>query len=178
MWESHGPNSVRDGLHATPPGLEWNQLVTDTAFQPIYGQYLMPPLCHATLTHAMHPGTVSCPVDATLTDVARLMATHHVHCIAVMGTSRDRQGERLGWGLIPHLEVMRAGIRAGPEESAGALAVEPMISVGPSTGLSEAAELMLKHGVSHIAVTDSVTQRPTVILSTIDVIGALAWAEA
>jgi len=67
--------------------------MSHTAFQPIHGHYLMPPLRHATVADAMHPGIVSCPADATLTDVARLMATHHVHCIAVMGISHDRQGE-------------------------------------------------------------------------------------
>jgi len=166
-----------------PPDLVWDQLVTGTCAmshtaQNIHGDDLMPPLRYATVGDAMHPGIVSCPADATLTEVARLMATHHVRCIGVMGISRDRQGERLVWGLISDLDVMRAGIRVGPEESAGALALEPMISVDATTGLSEAGELMLKHGVSHIVVIDSVTQRPTGVLSTLDVIGVLARAEA
>ena len=142
-----------------------------TAIQRIHGHHLMPPLRHATVADAMHPGIVSCPADATLTEVARLMATHHVHCIAVVGISYDRPGERLVWGLISDLDVMRAGIRVGPEESVAALAVEPMISVDATTGLSETGELMLKHGVSHIVVIYSVTQRRTGVLSTLDVIG-------
>ena len=141
MWESHRPNSVRGGLHAMPPSLVWDQLVTGRTPCPtptIHGHHLMPPLRHATVADAMHPGIVSCPADATLTDVARLMATHHVHCIAVIGGSHDQQGERLVGGLISDLDVMRAGIRVGPEESAAALALEPMISVDATTGLSEA----------------------------------------
>ena len=152
--------------------------MSQTAIQPIDWHHLMPPLRRATVADAMHPGIVSCHADATLTDVARLMATHHVHCIAVMGISHDQQGERLVWGLISDLDVMRAGIRVGPEETAGALALEPMISVDATTRLTEAGELMLKHGVSHIVVIDSVTQRPTGVLSTLDVIGVLAGAEA
>jgi CBS domain-containing protein len=148
-----------------------------TAIRHIHGHDLMPPLRSAAVGDVMHPGIVSCPVDATLTEVARLMATHHVHCIAVMGIPRDRQGERLVWGLTSDLDVMRAGIRVGPE-SAGALALEPTISVDATTGLSEAGKLMLKHGVSHIVVIDSVTQRPTGCLSTLDVIDVLARAEA
>ena len=152
--------------------------MSDTAIRRIDWHHLMPPLRRATVADAMHPGIVSCPADATLTDVARLMATHHVHCIAVMGISHDQEGERLVWGLISDLDVMRAGIRVGPEESAAALALEPMISVDATTRLTEAGELMLKHGVSHIVVIDSVTQRPTGVLSTLDVIGVLAGAEA
>ena len=64
---------------------------------------------------------------------------------------------------------MRAGIRLGPEETAGTLALEPIITVGPSTSLTEAGESMLKHGVSHVVVVDPDTERPTGILSTLEV---------
>ena len=73
---------------------------------------------------------------------------------------------------------MRAGIRLGPEETAGALALEPIISVGPTMSLNEAGELMLKHGVSHVVVVDPDTRQPTGILSTLDVIGVVAWGAA
>jgi CBS domain-containing protein len=152
--------------------------MSHTAIRHIHGHDLMPPLRYTTVGDAMHPGIGSCPADATLTEVARLMATHHVHCIAVMGIQRDRQGERSVWGLISDLDAMRAGIRVVPEESAGALALEPIISVDATTGLSEAGELMLKHGVNHIVVIDSVTQQPTGFPSTLDIIDVLAGAEA
>jgi CBS domain-containing protein len=148
-----------------------------TVTHTLYGTYLMPSLRHATVSDAMHPGIVSCPADATLRDVARLMATHHVHWIAVMGISRDARGERLVWGLISDIDVMRAGIRVSPNESAGALALEPIVSVDPAMPLREAGELMLKHDVSHVVVVDPATQRPTGILSTMDVIGVLAWGD-
>ena len=118
--------------------------MSHTAIQHIHGRDLMPPLRYATVGDVMHPEIVSCPADATLTEVARLMATHHVHCIAVMGISRDRQRDRLVGSLISDLDVMRAGIRIGPKESVAALALEPMISVDATRGLSEAGELMLK----------------------------------
>ena len=149
--------------------------MSNTVMQTVPGGYLMPSLRHATVVDAMHPGIVSCPPDASLTDVARLMATHRVHCIAVMGISHDAQNERFVWGLISDLDVMRAGIRLGPEETAGALALEPIISVGPTMSTTEAGELMLKHGVSHVVVVDPDTEQPTGILSTLDVIGVLAW---
>jgi CBS domain-containing protein len=100
----------------------------------------------------MHPGILSCEADATLTDVARLMATHHVHCIAVMGISREPPGEKLVWGIISHLDLLRAGIRTGADQPAGALALQPVISVEPTMPLREAGELMLSHGATHVVV--------------------------
>ncbi len=149
-----------------------------TILQRIHEHHLIPPRCLATVTDTTHQGIVSCPADATLTDVARLMATHHGYCTSLIGGSHDQRGGALVEGLISDLDVTRAGIRVGPEESAAALALEPRISVEATTGLSQVGEFMLKHGVSHVVVIDSVIQRPTGVRSTLDVIGVLAWAEA
>jgi len=149
-----------------------------TASHTLSTSYLMPSLRHATVADAMHPGILSCPADATLRDVARLMATHHVHCVAVMAISHDARGERLVWGLISDLDVMRAGIRIGSDELAGALAFEPVVVVDPAMRLSEAGEVMLKHAIDHVVVVDPETQQPTGVLSSTDLIDVLAWGEA
>jgi CBS domain-containing protein len=151
--------------------------MSDTAIRSYHGSYLMPSLEQATVADAMHPGILSCRADATLTDVARMMATHHVHCVAVMGLARDHSGESSVWGIISDFDLMRAGIRVGGEEIAGGLAQQPVISVRPTMALREAGELMLKHGVSHVVVIGSEAQRPVGILSTSDVAGVLAWGE-
>jgi CBS domain-containing protein len=52
--------------------------VSATSIDRYHGSYLMPSLEHATVADAMHPGILSCHADASLTDVARIMATHHV----------------------------------------------------------------------------------------------------
>jgi hypothetical protein len=65
------------------------------AIQTSHGSYLMRSLEHATVAHAMHPGILSCPTDATLNDVAEMMAANHVHCIAVMSIAQDDSGESL-----------------------------------------------------------------------------------
>jgi CBS domain-containing protein len=44
--------------------------------------------------------------------------------------------------------------------------------------LRDAGDLMLTHGVSHLIVVDPATQRPTGVLSTLDIAGILAWGEA
>ena len=43
--------------------------------------------------------------------------------------------------------------------------------------LRDAGELMLTHGVTHLVVIESGTQRPIGILSTSDLAGVLAWGE-
>jgi CBS domain-containing protein len=149
----------------------------DIATQPGSTSYLMPSMRQATVADAMHPGIVACPPDAGLTDVARLMATHHVHCVAVMATSHDEQAERFVWGLISDLDVLRAGIHLGPDSSARALALEPIISVVPAMPLREAGELMLRHRVTHLVVVAPDTRRPTGVLSTLDIAGVLGWGE-
>jgi CBS domain-containing protein len=146
--------------------------------QPFHGSYLTPALEHATVADAMHPGILSCNPDATLTEVARMMATHHIHCVAVMGISQDAPNESRVWGIVSDVDVVRAGLRPGAEETARTLALKPMITVEATTPLREAGELMLSNGVSHAVVLDAATKNPTAILSTLDIAGVLAWGEA
>ena len=142
-----------------------------------HGSYLMPSIAHATVADAMHPGIMTCDPDAALTEVARMMATHHVHCIAVMGVSHEH-GESPVWGIVSDLDVVRAGVGDGPEKTASSIATGPVVSVGPATPLREAAELMLEHGTTHVLVIDPAKQRPVGMLSTLDIAGILAWGEA
>ena len=152
--------------------------MSDTTTQAVQGGYLMPSLSHATVGDAMHPGIVSCHGDTTLTEVAQLMATHHVHCIAVTGASHGVDGGELVWGLISDLGLVEAGMRLGSEQSARELANDPVMTIRPTMPLRQAGEKMLEHGVSHMIVIDPETRRPIGVLSTLDIIGALAWGEA
>ena len=96
----------------------------------------------------------------------------------LMAISHDEHADRFVWGLISDLDVLRAGMHLGPGASARALALDPIVSVRPTMPLREAGELMLKHDVSHLIVVDPDTQRPTGVLSTLDIAGVLAWGEA
>jgi CBS domain-containing protein len=141
------------------------------------GSYLMPALEHATVSDAMHPGILACEPDASLQEVAQMMATHHVHCLAVVGISHEEPQCGV-WSVISDLDLVRAGIRDGDTPSARSIAQQPLVTVDPSTALREAGELMLTQKVSHLVVTEPGTQRPIGILSTADVAGILAWGEA
>ena len=142
-----------------------------------HGSYLMPSLEHATVADAMHPGIMTCEPDAPATEVARMMAGHHVHCMAVMGIERAH-GERLAWGIISDLDLLRAGAAKGAERTASEMAIEPIFTVEPSTPLREAAELMVTHSSTHVLVIDTAKQRPIGMLSTLDIAGIIAWGEA
>ena len=151
-----------------------------TALLPHPGSYLTPSLEHATVAEAMHPGILSCPADASLLEVARLMAGHHVHCVAVTGLAPET-GTGTGsvvWGIISDLDLVRAGVRTGTDRTAGAIALAPVISVQTDTPLLEAGEMMITHEVNHVVVLGPVTQRPIGILSTLDIAGVIAWGEA
>ena len=141
-----------------------------------HGSFLMPSLEHATVGDAMHPGILSCDPDATLTDVARIMATHHVHCVAVLGASEEQSGP-VACGIITDLDLVRAGIGDGSEATARGLALEAIV-VEASTPLREAAREMLTRKARHVVVADPVARRPVGVLSTLDVAGVLAWGEA
>jgi CBS domain-containing protein len=148
-----------------------------TTVQPYRGSYLMPSLRHATVSDAAHPGIVSCDPEASPTEVARLMAIHHVHCVVVMGTVHDETGESLVRGIVSDLDLLAKDLGKGAEPTARALVGQTMISVEPTMPLADAAELMLNHQVNHVIVTEPKTQRPVGILATLDIVGILAWGE-
>jgi CBS domain-containing protein len=144
---------------------------------PTSGSYLMPSLQHATVSDAMHPGILACEPDASLFEVAQMMATHRVHCLAVVGISHEEPQCGV-WSVISDLDLVRAGLRDGEQLTARHIAEQPLVTVEPSMPLREAGELMLANEVSHIVVIQPGTQRPIGILSTADMAGVLAWGEA
>jgi len=148
-----------------------------TASMPSRRSYLMPSLRRAAVSDAMHPGILACKPDASLTEVAQTMATHHVHCVAVVGMSDDEPPCGV-WSVISDLDLVRAGIGDGDRQSAREIAQQPLVTVEPSLPLREAGELMLAHGIRHLIVIEPGSQRPIGILSTADIAGVLAWGEA
>jgi CBS domain-containing protein len=145
--------------------------------QPYRGSYLMPSFDHATVADAMHPGILGCEPDTSLSEVAQIMATHHVHCVAVIGISHE-EPECGVWGVISDLDLVRAGIRNGVGTTARTLAEQPLVTVEPTVPVREASELMLAHQVTHLVVIQTGSGRPIGILSTADVAAVIAWGEA
>lgn len=136
--------------------------------------YRKPSLSHAVVADAMHPGVFMCHPQATLTEIARIMATNHIHCVVVAGES---SGPDLVWGMISDLDLVRTGLE-DPEQTAAMILERPILNVAPDTPLREAAELMCVHGISHVMVAEPARRRPVGILSTLDVADVMAWGEA
>jgi CBS domain-containing protein len=72
------------------------------------------------------------------------------------------------WGLVSDLDVA-VGVSAGIDDRcARDVAVEPLVTVRSNDRL-HAAQLMAEHGVAHLAVLDSTTDRPAGVVSTLDI---------
>lgn len=139
------------------------------------GSYRTPSISQAVVSDAMHPGVFMCQPETTITEVARMMATHRIHCVVVAGGS---SGPDLVWGMITDLDLMRAGIQDGTEPTAAMMLHRPLLSVEPGMALRKAAQLMCEHGVSHVMVAEPSRRQPVGILATLDIAGVLARGEA
>jgi CBS domain-containing protein len=151
--------------------------MSDRSVLPSHGSYLLPQFEHATVADAMHPGILACEAQATLAEVARMMSTHHVHCIVVTGAAEGDGSDSPVWGVISDFDLLRAGMRPDGPDTASDIARQPVIRVETTAALRDAAELMLTHGTGHVVAVNAETGRPVGILSTLDIAGVLAWGE-
>jgi len=127
-------------------------------------------LSQTTVRDAMQLGLFECAPDADVLTLARTMAEKTIHCVVVVGIERrGRRGERLAWGIVSDLDLMR-GLRPGLEDTtAGELAATDLVSVEPDDTLEHAAQLMAEHDTAHLVVASPTTGRPVGMLSTLDV---------
>lgn len=131
-------------------------------------------LGEGTAAEVMHSGIVTCPPDASLRMVARMMAEHRLHCVGVAGVDSTRApGQRLTWGLIEDIDLILAvhGGHVGAPAATIASASPPAVRQGDSPEL--VARLMVEHGTSHVVVV-SADGLPTGIISTLDIASLIA----
>jgi CBS domain-containing protein len=130
----------------------------------------------ATVADVMHPGVISCGPDATAKDLVRIMATQHVHCVMVIGLTGHSHHEHLSWGTVTDHDLMHLRDWGDMGRTAATLAREPIITVEPTMPVDDAATLMLNRGVSHVLVVDESSHHPVGVLSSLDIIVAMANA--
>lgn len=124
---------------------------------------------------AMHPGLVSCTPDTPLRTVARMLSTYRVHAILVHTHGGDDVPGAGPWGIVSDADLLRASQSADLEGgTAGDLAADHVTAVTAAEPLDHAVQLMVEHGVSHVVVVDPGTARPIGVLSSLDVVRALA----
>ena len=129
-----------------------------------------------TVGEAMTPGILACPPDTPLRTVAKIMDEQRVHCIAVVG-SADADAEPLVSGVVADVDLVRAAVRGDLSATAGELAVAPAVSVEASTPLPEAGALMISSAVQHLVVMAPESARPIGVLSSLDLVTAIAAAD-
>lgn len=141
----------------------------------LHHSFTPPPFARGTVLDAMRLGVISCPEEATLKEVARILATYRIHCVVV--DREDAGGKRL-WGVITDLDVARAAGHDAKEPTAGEAAHKEVITVTPDEPLDRAARLMAEHDVSHLVVVQAHSGQPVGVLSALDLAGVVAWGES
>ncbi|HET7045224.1 MAG TPA: CBS domain-containing protein [Gaiellaceae bacterium] len=127
-----------------------------------------------TVADAMTHGVIRCSPDTPLRTVARIMAGHRVHAIYVFDYGDEDDETVALWGLVSDLDVVAAADADLDRITARDSAVSPLVTIASSDSLANAAHSMAETGVSHLAVVDPLTRRPTGVLSTLDVVRQLA----
>jgi CBS domain-containing protein len=121
----------------------------------------------------MSHGVLSCALETPLSAVAEMMAKHRVHCIVGFGDVTE-DDTRL-WGLISDLDLVAVAAAEDLDgRTAGGSAATEVVTVGPHESLRRAAQLMSEHGVAHLLVADPDSDKPLGVISTLDVVAALA----
>jgi CBS domain-containing protein len=75
---------------------------------------------------------------------------------------------------ITHLDLIRAGLRRTPRETAGDIARDPISTVAKSATLEQAASTMATLDVAHLMVGDADSQSPQGVLSSFDIVSAFS----
>jgi CBS domain-containing protein len=123
---------------------------------------------------AMTAELITCPPDTPLRLVARLMVQHGVHSVVVFDYGREDDESPEIWGIVSDLDLVEAAWADLDEHTAGGSSTSPLVTVRGDDDLDHAAQLMVEHGVTHLAVLDRASQRPIGVLSTLDVARIIA----
>lgn len=130
------------------------------------------PLAEVTVLRAMHPGIVACTPKTSAASVAKMMIAHDVHAVVVLGTDHPDRPT-----MVRDLDVLEAARADALEGLVAADLASPLGTIPGDRTLEQAAAAMLEHGARHLLVLDVDTGHPVGILSTLDVVAAIAGAE-
>lgn len=124
------------------------------------------------VSDVMHPGVMTCHSGSSLHDVARTMAAHGVHAVAVWG---DEGEDSVGFlGMVSDLDLLSAVMR-GESLASSALnaARKDVHAVRAGAPVSEGARLMVDERTTHVIVLADDRDRIVGVLSALDVARAL-----
>lgn len=128
---------------------------------------------HSTcVREVMHPGIMACTPTASVAEVAQVMASCQVHCVAVVGDGEN--GGPAVSGILTDVDLLRWATGAGTHLPAGTVVSEPAMWVAPTASVHEAAQIMADRGMDHLVVVDPGRHAPLGIISALDVARVLA----
>ncbi len=127
-----------------------------------------PAFANRLVSDVMHPGVMTCHSGSSLHEVARTLAAHGIHAVAVWG---DEGEDSVGFGgMVSDLDVVSAVVRGeSMASSAVGIARRDVVSVRASAKLSEGARLMVQHRTTHLIVLADDRDRPVGVLSALDI---------
>jgi CBS domain-containing protein len=125
----------------------------------------------------MHPGPLTCRLDATLGQVSVLLTQHHVHALIVV----DRDGRPIG--IISDYDLLAGEwLSADPQSlatmrilTAGELMSSPIDTIEASMPLGAAAQMLIEKDVNRLLVTEK--GAPAGVISTSDFVSSIAREE-
>src|SRR5438094_87299 len=107
-------------------------------------------LDEVTVGEAMHPGVLTCPPQAPLGTVARMMASYRVHAIVVTDADPEGESDERAWGIVSDLDLARMVGAGFTDSTAGGVASTEVVTVPPEESLVRAAQMMSDHDLSHL----------------------------
>lgn len=110
---------------------------------------------------AMRLGVVTCRPETTLADASRMMVGYGIHSVVV---SDPADGAR-SWGIVSALDVARACADGTLDATAGEVATRDVLTIPSDASLRDAADLMARHGVSHLVAVQPETDQPVGVVS-------------
>ena len=81
--------------------------------------------------------------------------------------------EKLVWGILSDLDLIKAAAAGGQDLSAGAVAASEVVTVEESDRIEDVVQLMAEHECTHLVVISAEEGRPVGVVSSLDVAGEL-----
>jgi CBS domain-containing protein len=119
---------------------------------------------------AMRQGIISCGPEASLAEIARIMATRRVHAVAVEDATSGRPSS-----FVSDRDLISASV-IGHSATAKNVAISAAFCITTDRSVAEAARVMSAADVSQLIVFSASGDYPVGVLSTGDVIAAYAVA--
>lgn len=114
----------------------------------------------------MHYGVITCRTYTLLKEVVRIITDTDVHALVVIHDNGNVAG------IVSHMDLLRLYGQNLLEYKAEDVMTPTVITISPDATVKEAVDLMLKHNIRRLLVTEKTPEgeRPVGVISTTDVI--------